>query len=73
MNIHHDLELLKKVALEKAKSHNCNYNIVLMNPNAKREFDVNYGSTYEMVADSYLQEEATNIIFICKTDDLKTS
>lgn len=70
MDIHHNLELLKAVAMQKAKDHGCNYNIVLMNANSKGEFDAEYGSTYEFVADSYLQETATNVILLHRTDDL---
>lgn len=70
MDIHSDLELIKAVAIKKAQDHNCNYNIILLNPNSKGEFNVEYGSTYEFVADSHLQKDADNVVLLHRTDDL---
>lgn len=68
-SIYHDLELMKQVALDRAKAHNCNYNIILMNPK-NGVFDEAAGSTYEMVADSYFEKERPNVILLHKTNDL---
>ena len=70
MNIHHDLEAIKMVAIEDAKEHNCNYNIIIVNPNPQGIFDVNCGSTYEFVTDSYFDKPRPNAILLHKTDDL---
>ena len=59
---HHNFELMKLVALDQAKKHNCNYTVILLNPNEKREFDLSYGSTYEMVLDSYFEKPRPNVI-----------
>lgn len=69
---HHDLELMKLVAVDRAKAHNCNYNVILMNPNKNGEFDLSAGSTYEMVADTYFQKERPHVILLHKTDDLRS-
>lgn len=69
MSIHHNLEQIKAVALEYAKQHNCNYNVIIHNPNDKGEFDMACGSTYEFVVDSYFETERPNIIRLYKTDD----
>lgn len=70
MNIHHDLEGIKLVAIDFAKEHNCNYNIILMNPNSQGKFDPSEGSTYEFVIDSYFDKPRPNAIILHKTDDL---
>lgn len=70
MNIHHNLEAIKAIAIENAKEHNCNYNIVLMNPSPDNTFDPFFGSTFEFVADSYFEKPRPNAIIIHKTDDL---
>lgn len=70
MNIHLNLDLITQVALKKAKEHNCNYNIIISNPNKEGEFDILNGSTYEFVADSYFEKERPNIKRIITTDDL---
>lgn len=70
MNIHHDLEKIKNVAIHYAKEHNCNYNIILMNPNANGEFDLSSGSTYEYVTDSYFNKPRPNVIRLYTTDNL---
>lgn len=71
MDIHHDLEKMKLVAKAKAQEHNCNYNVIIMNPNSKGEFDLSEGSTYEMVRDSYFEKERPNAVLVCKTDDME--
>ena len=70
MNIHHNLPVITEVAKEQAKDHNCNYNIIISNPNAKGEFDANEGSTYEIVGDSYFEKPRPNAKLLHKTDDL---
>ena len=70
MNIHHDLEGTKLIAVNQATKHNCNYNVIILNPNSKGEFDANEGSTYEMVADSYFDKPRLNAKLLHKTDDL---
>ena len=70
MSIYHNLESMKLVAVDRAKAHRCNYNVILMNPNEKGEFDLSSGSTYEMVADSYFERERPHVILLHKTDDL---
>ena len=67
---HRKLDQMILLAKSFAKKHQINYNIVLMNPNPKGEFDVSYGSTYEFVADSYFEKERPNVIILHKTDDL---
>jgi hypothetical protein len=70
MSIYHDLEAIKAVALDYTKKDGYNYNIILHNPNAKGEFDLETGSTYEFVMDSYFNTPRPNVILICKTKDL---
>jgi hypothetical protein len=70
MNIHHDLETIKLVAIEYAKEHNCNYNIILMNPDEDGKFSFRSGSTYEFVTDSYFEKPRPNVVLLFKTDDL---
>jgi hypothetical protein len=70
MSIYDNLEQMKMVAIDRAKAHGCNYNVILMNPNANGEFDSSVGSTYEMVADSYFQKERPHVKLLHKTDDL---
>ena len=67
-SVYHNLELTKTLALEYAKDHNCNYNVIIMNPNSKGEFDISAGSTYEIVQDSYFEKERPNAKLIFKTD-----
>jgi len=71
MSIYHDLEIMKKLAKHEAKAHGCNYNIIISNPNKNGEFDLEAGSTYEMVADSFFEQPKPNAILLHKTDDLK--
>lgn len=68
MSIYHNLEQIKLVALEYAKKHNCNYNIILANPNEAGNFAP--GSTYEFVADSYFEKPRPHVKLLYKTDDL---
>lgn len=68
MSIHHDKEGIRAVALHYAKEHNCNYNIILMNPDKNGQFCM--GSTYECVTDSYFEKERPNVILLEKTNDL---
>lgn len=70
MSIHHNLEQIKAVALEYAKEHNCNYNVIIHNPNEKGEFDLSVGSTYEFVLDSYFETPRSNVIRLDTTDNL---
>lgn len=70
MNIHHDLEAIKMVAIEETKNYGYNYNIIINNPNDKGEFDLSAGSTYEFVADSYFNTPRPNVILLHRTKDL---
>jgi hypothetical protein len=62
--IHRNLEAIVMVAKHEAKEHNCNYNIILMNP---VEGELGESSTYEMVADSYFEKERPNVKLIATT------
>ncbi len=70
MSIYHNLEQTKLVACEYAKNHNCNYNIIIMNPDVSGNFSLDNGSTYEMVIDSYFEKPRPNAKLLFKTDDL---
>lgn len=70
MSIYHNLEAIKAVAMDYTKKDGYNYNIILHNPNAKGEFDLSAGSTYEFVMDSYFNTPRPNVILICKTKDM---
>lgn len=70
MSVYHNLEDMTAVAIHTAKEHNCNYNVILFNPDENGEFSLENGSTYEMVADSYFEKERSNVKLIYKTDDL---
>jgi len=39
-NIHKDYEAIKMTALHYAKEHNCNYSVIIHNPNENGEFDI---------------------------------
>jgi len=69
MSVHHNLQLLEKVALQKAKEHNCNYNIIIMN-HVNGLYDAEAGSTYEMVTDSYFEKERPYAIKLTDTNAL---
>jgi len=68
--VHNDIQLMTYYALNNAKNHNCNYNVIIMNPNESGEFDTNAGSTYECVRDSYFEKPRPNAKLLFKTDDL---
>jgi len=70
MSIYHNLEAIKAVAMDYTKKDGYNYNIILHNPNAKGEFDLASGSTYEFVMDSYFNTPRPNVILLHKTKDL---
>ncbi|HEY0029152.1 MAG TPA: hypothetical protein VGC65_00225 [Bacteroidia bacterium] len=70
MEIHSNLEQLKLVAIEHAKAHGCNYNIIIHNPDAEGKFNEASGSTYEYVADSYFEKDRPNAKLLHRTDDL---
>ena len=38
-NIYSDLEQMKLVAIHLSNEHHCNYNIIILNPNDKKEFE----------------------------------
>jgi len=67
--MHKDLETIKLAALHYAKEHKCNYNIIILNPNDKGEFDP-ITSTYELVTDSYFDKLRENAIILFRTDEL---
>lgn len=67
-NIYKDYESIKSVALHYAKEHNCNYNIILKNPNGDGSFGEH--STYEFVTDSYFNKERPNVILLERTDNM---
>jgi len=70
MSIHHNLPKITSVAVVAAQEHECNYNIILMNPDPEGNFNLNYGSTYEYVRDSYFEKERTNVKLIVTTDSI---
>lgn len=72
MGVYHNLGFMANIAIAKAKEHNCNYNIILHNHH-NGEFDKSKGSTYEMVADSYLEKDRDFVKLIAKTDDIKSA
>lgn len=68
--IYNDLEMMKAFAIHNAKQHNCNYNIVILNPDDNGNFDDYLGSTYEFVTDSFFEKHRPNVKLLYKTDDL---
>lgn len=62
--VHKNLEAVIMVAKHEAKEHNCNYNIILMNP---VDGELGDSSTYEMVGDSYFEKERPNVKLIATT------
>lgn len=70
MSIYKNLEAIKTIALEYAKNHSCNYNIIISNPDKEGNFSEASGSTYEFVADSYFEKDRPNAKLLHKTDDL---
>lgn len=69
MSVYYNLETVKAVALQQAKAHRCNYNIIIHN-HKDGEFDRDHGSTYEFVADSYFNTARPNAVKLFRTDDL---
>ena len=69
MSIRQDFEEIKSVAIHFAKEHNCNYTVILMNPDDEGNFSLRTGSTYEFVADSYFEKERPNIKILFATKD----
>lgn len=70
MNIYHNLPAILEVAQHYAKQHDCNYNVILCNPDDEGKFNRSAGSTYEFVRDSYFDKDRPNVILLHKTDDL---
>jgi hypothetical protein len=70
MNIYHDLDLMTEISLQKAREHNCNYNVILYNPDENGEFSLENGSTYEMVTDSYFEKPRPNVKLITTTGEI---
>lgn len=68
--IYNDLEMMKAVAIHYAKEHNCNYNIIIYNPDDNGNFNQEEGSTYEFVRDSYFEKERPNVKLLHTTNDL---
>ncbi len=69
MDIHHDFDKIKMLAIHYAKEHNSNYTVILMNPDSNGNFSLDSGSTYEFVADSYFEKERPNIKILFSTKD----
>jgi len=69
-SIYHNLEDMKMVAVQSAKDHGCNYNVILMCPDSEGKFNRFKGSTYEMVANSFFNKPRPNAVLLHKTDDL---
>lgn len=69
MSIYKNLESIRDVAIIKAKAHNVNYNIILMNPDKDGKFNIDY-STYEFVTDSYFDKDRSNVILLETTDSI---
>jgi len=70
MSIYHNLEAMTQLALHEAREHNCNYNVILFNPDENGEFSLENGSTYEMVADSYFEKPRPNVKLITTTGEI---
>lgn len=68
-SIYKNLDHMIMIALHSAKEHDCNYNIILMNPTESGGFDDRL-STYEMVRDSYFEKDRPNVALLYRTDDL---
>lgn len=61
---------MTQLALHEAREHNCNYNVILFNPDENGEFSLERGSTYEMVADSYFEKPRPNVKLITTTGEI---
>ncbi len=72
MEIHHDFDKIKMLAIYYAKEHNSNYTVILMNPDANGNFSLDSGSTYEFVADSYFEKERPNVKIMFSTKEEAT-
>lgn len=70
MDIHHELPLIKLIAVEKAKEHNCNYIIMIHNPDSKGNYNREEGSTYEYMAESYFDKPRPNVKVVTSTNQL---
>jgi hypothetical protein len=66
MSMSKDLETITIAAIHYAKEHNCNYNIIIKNPEDKGFGD---DSTYEYVNDSYFDEDR-NCVILDRTDEI---
>lgn len=62
-----DLDKIAMMAKYYAKTHNCNYNIILLNPNGNGDFEPNV-SSYEFVVDSYFEKERPNAVLLMRTE-----
>lgn len=54
-NIHKDYDAIKLYADHCSTEHNCNYNVIISNPDTNGEFGAH--STYECVTDSYFENK----------------
>ncbi len=70
MSIHHDFEKIKALAIHYAKQSNCNYTVILMNPDENGNFSLDSGSTYEFVTDSYFERERPCVKVLFSTKEL---
>ena len=61
VSIHFSLDRIKAVAQQYANEHNCNYTVIIMNQSKDGKFDINGGSTYEFVRDSFFEKKRDNI------------
>src|SRR5688572_9810289 len=66
-DVHRNLEAIIMIAKAEAIEHNCNYNIILVNP---IDGKLGAGSTYEIVRDSYFETERPNVKLIATTIQL---
>jgi SEC-C motif len=69
-DIHRRLSDIVMVAKHEAKEHNCNYNIIVVNPVNNMEIvngRIGPGATYEFVADSYFNKERPNARLLATT------
>ena len=72
-DIHRRLSDIVMVAKYEAKEHNCNYNIIVVNPVDNMEIvngRIGPGATYEYVADSYFNKERSNVRLLATTMQL---
>jgi hypothetical protein len=69
MSIYHNLEKLILIALSASIKHECNYNIILINPSENGEYTEGV-SSYGFVTDSFFDTERPDVLLLSKTDDL---